>query len=332
MPSTTAPDLVSFSRLSRAITDIKGRADTARIESVTGRVEDVTAENNGDVGGAHLLKKAVDDVNAYQGLLKLAQNRATRTQTALDALGEEAVRIGTETLSATGRGDDGVLNSLATDAQAAIFNVFSVLNVTEGGRALFSGDASDRPPLGDPAQLLADVEAIFAGATDAADAQAQLDIYFNDPTGGFATTIYQGGVNKAAPVEIAPGVRIDVSATAADQPIKDLIRGLATVAAQNAATFADTTTLIESGATTALAADVAVTDLRGEIGVGEARIGAAISRYEAEETVLTTLFNEKTARDQYEAASELQLLENQLEASYLLTARLARLTIADYIR
>ncbi len=332
MTNVNSPNILSFTRLSRAVADIKARADTARTESVTGRYEDVTAATNGDVGSAHLLKKAVDDSRSYQQHLTLAQIRAERTQNSLGALGSEAVRIGTETLSALGRDDAGVLAALAADASAAISNVFSILNVTEGGRALFSGDASDRLPLSDPAQLIADVEAIVAGATDAADAEAQLDTYFNDPTGGFATTIYQGGVNKAAPVEIAPGVRIDASATAADQPIKDLLRSLAVVAVQNSAAFADAQTFVQNGASSALAADGAIINLRSVVGVGEARIAAAIERHETEEAVLTSLFNAKTARDQYEAASELQLLEAQLEASYILTSRLSQLRLANFIR
>ncbi len=332
MTNVNSPNILSFTRLNRAVADIKARADTTRIESVTGRREDVTAATNGDVGSAHLLKKAVDDARAYQQLLTLAQIRAERTQTSLSALGGEAVRIGTETLAASGRDDTGALNALGADARAAIANIFSVLNVTEGGRALFSGNASDRLPLSDPAQLISDIEAIVAGATDAADANAQLDTYFNDPAGGFATNIYQGGAGKAAPVEIAPGVRIDVSATAADQPIKDLLKSLSIIAVQGSASFGDAKALVEGGAEGALAADGAIIDLRSTIGVGEARIAAAIQRHEAEESVLTALFIEKTGRDQYEAASELQLLESQLEASYLLTARLARLRLTDFIR
>ena len=332
MTSINAPDLVSFARLSRAIADIKSRADVARGESVTGRREDVTAATNGDVGSAHLLKKAVADAQAFQELLVVSKIRAERTQNSLGAVGGEAVRIGTDALAAIGRNDSYALNTLAVEARAAVFNVFSSLNVTEGGRALFSGDASDRLPFGNPEVLLSEIEAIVAGASDAADAQAQINTYFNDPAGGFATNIYQGGDNKVAPVEIAPGVRIDVSATAADQPIKDLLQGLVGLAVQNSASFADSTAFLEGNAAAALDADGDITELRGVIGVGEAQISQAIVRYEAEETILTSLFNEKTGRDQFEAASELQLLETQLEASYLLTARLARLSITNFIQ
>ncbi len=332
MGGVGVPNILSFSRLSSIVSDIKVRADVTRTEATTGRREDITAAMSGDVGGAHLLKKAIDDAKSFQSLLALGQNRSQRTQSALALLGIDAVRIGTETLGASGRTDQPAHKSLASDARGTISSIFSALNTTDGGRALFGGDVTDRPPLAPPEQLLADIDAIMAGATDAADVQAQLDFYFDDPAGGYATSIYQGGLNKAPAVEISPGIRINVSATATDQPIKDLIRGLATIATHGSTTFADKSGVVEAGATIALGADTAITDLRAVIGVGQARIGAAISRHESEETVLTSLFNEMTGRDQFEAASELQLLESQLEASYLLTARLARLTIADFIR
>ncbi len=332
MSSVNAPDILSFSRLSRIITDIKTRSDITRTEATTGRREDITAATNGDVGGAHLLKKAVDDLKAYKSILTLAQARSQRTQSVLGGIGSDAVRIGTEALGASGREDQQALTAITADARGAVYSIFGSLNTIEAGRALFGGDVTDRPPLASADLLLADIEAIMAGATDAADAQTQIDFYFNDPAGGFATSIYLGGANKAPPVEVAPGVRMDVSATAADQPVKDLIRGLTTLATQGSATFADKPDIVDYGAKVALAADTTVINLRSAIGVGEARISDAMSRYDAEEAILTSLFNDKTGRDQFEAASELQLLESQLEASYLLTSRLARLNLTNFIR
>jgi flagellar hook-associated protein 3 FlgL len=57
----------------------------------------------------------------------------------------------------------------------------------------------------------------------------------------------------------------------------------------------------------------------------------AQARLDAEYTALGETYNERTARDPYEAATLLQQLESQLQASYLLTARISRLTLANYI-
>lgn len=329
---TGVPDILAFTRLSRSISDMKSRADTTRIEAVTGRVEDVTKHTNGDVGGAHLLQKAVDDVKQYQSLLRLAAGRAELTQNSLGLLSAQSNQIATEALAAYGREDDAFVGNMAASARDAVIGIFASLNASLGGRALFGGDVTTNSPLVSPDQLLADVEAIMVGAVDAADAQAQLETYFNDPAGGFETTIYQGGANDAPSVEIAPGIRVDASAKANDQAIKDLIRGLAELATFGSATFADADTIGEAGAGRALQAESDVTTLRAGIGVSEGRIADSITRYEAEEAILTSLFNQKTSRDTFEAASELQLLEQQIENSYLVTARLGQLSFLNFFR
>lgn len=332
MPLSITPDLLSFSTMSRNVGDIKSRVDVVRTEAVTGRIEDVTAHTRGNVGEAHLLKKAVDDVAAYQENLTFAIGRASATQTSLDSITTDSSRISTAALAAVQRDDETVLRSSAAEARGAITTIFSALNASVGGRALFGGDVAEQFPLAPPETLLADIEAIVAGAPDAATAEALIDTYFNDPAGGFATNIYQGGAGTAPEVEISPGVRLDVSAKADDPAIRDILRGLVSLAVYQSAGFTDGEALAQSGATRALEAESGFVDMRARIGVGENRMEVARSRYADEEAALTTLFNQRTARDPFEAASELQLLESQLEASFLLTARLSQLTLANFLR
>jgi flagellar hook-associated protein 3 FlgL len=322
-------------RLSRIISEMKARAQQARTEAVTGRYEDATKAAGGDIGGVHLLQKAVDDAKVYQTTLSLAEIRATRTQTVLGGLTSESTRLGTAAIAALGQADEATMKTLAKDARETLQTIFAGLNTSDGGRALFSGDALDRPALGSVDQLLTDVQAIIAGATDAAAAETALDTYFNDAAGGFSTTIYQGGTGDAPAVEIAPGVRVNASVKANAQPIKDLIRGLAVMANYDAAPgglAAERDIVARSAAEFTLVAEDDVVNLRATLGIAEQRIARSKERYEAEETVLTGLLNKKTARDPYEAAAELQLLESQLEASYVMTARLSRLTISQYLR
>lgn len=335
MNSSGIPDLLAFSRLSRAVTNIKSQADTARTEAVTGRVDDITTEVKGDIGGVHLLKKAVEDAQAYQVSLSLASNRAERTQTILGRMATDSSRIATETLAQLGVGNASSLKTSAAEARASVVSIFSLLNTTEGGRALFGGDVVDQPPLVNAEALLTDVQTIITGAPDAASANVALDFYFNDPAGGFATNIYAGGAGDAPPVEISPGVRINTSVKANAQPIKDLIRGLAVTANYSEApsgNFDERDKLAISAVELTLSAENSFSELRAAIGVVEAQIDASINRHAAEETVLTSLFNSKTLRDPFEAASQLQLLESQLEASYLLTARISRLSLANFLR
>ncbi len=332
MSNLTVPDLLSFSKLSQSVSSLKSRVDTTRTEAVTGRYEDITTQLKGDVGGAHLIKKAIEDARLFQQNLAVAASRAQITQATIGNIGQDSSRIATDLTAAVGREDQATVNVMFNDAKAALIASFGSLNAVFSGRALFGGDATDRPPLAAPEQMLADIEAIMVGATDAADAQAQIDFYFNDPTGGFATSIYSGGANRAPGVEISSGTRVDASAKADDPAIKNILRGLVTIAASKSATFSDVDTIITDGADQIFSAEAQLIDQRAAIGVNEGRIADAIERNELEESVLTTLYNKKTLRDPFEAASELQLLETQLEASYLMTSRMARLSLTNYLR
>lgn len=329
------PDLLRLTRLNRSVADIKQQADRARTETVTGQIEDLTKQSRGDVGGLHLLRKAVDDAQSYQQNLNVAANRAQRTQTVLGTLTKESATLATDVLSYIGPQNTSALEASAVNAKGTLAVVFSNLNTDAGGRALFSGDTPDVSPLADPSVLLEDVRQIIAGAADAAAADAGLDQYFNDPAGGFATRIYNGGANDAAPVEIAPGVRVGASVKADAQPIKDLIRGLAVIAnyeTQPQSGADDRDALVRGGADLLLTAETGLIDLRSTVGVSENRIQQRIDEFFAEEQALTSLYNSRTTRDPYEAASALQLLQTQLEASYVITARLSQLSLTNFLR
>ncbi len=332
MSNFSVPDILSFTRLSRSIADIKSRADTTRTEAVTGRYEDLTAQLKGDVGSAHLLQKAINDAKSYGSLLSQAELRAQMTQSVLDSASSSANGIGPAAFSAFSTGDETQLKTISTQARGALTSLFSDLNTTLGGRTLFAGDAPDGPALTAPDLFFADMNAIFASAADAADLEAQLDAYFDDPAGGFETNIYAGGDGETPNVELSPGVRVDISAKANSTEIKALMRGLAELAFYDSATYGDAQDIGQAGAERVMRAEVDLTALRAGIGVNEARIAAAKDRYANEEVVLGKLYNEKTARDPYEAASELQLLESQLEASYLLSVRLGNLSLTNFMR
>ncbi|HXI87526.1 MAG TPA: hypothetical protein VNH64_08705 [Parvularculaceae bacterium] len=334
MSTSGVPDILNQARLARLVSELKSRQTTTSQEAITGRYEDVTKAVGGDIGGVDLISKAVADAQTYQTNLSLAANRAAITQSALGSLNEDATRISTNALGALGRGDQLSLKTAAADAKDALSAIFSRLNTADGGRYLFGGDVTAQPPIASLDQLLSDVNGIIAAGPDPASVDAALDTYFNDPAGGFATTIYQGGTKDAPSVEIAPGARVAASARADAQPIRDLIRGLAVVANYNALPAGSAVardTVVLKGATTSRAASDSITDLRGALGVAEARIQAAKDQHAAEETAFTNVLNNKTARDPFEAAAALQNLESQLQAAYLVTARLSKLSIADYL-
>ena len=332
MNSTSSPDLLSFTRFQTTVGGVKERLETTAQEVASGRYKDLTKQTNGDIGKAHILRKSINDAQAYQTGLQIASSRAERTQTALEVLNNYSSSIGIEAKGAIATSDLDTLRVISREAEAALDAVFGALNTTDGGRALFGGDVTNQTPLSPASEMLDDLKAIVAGATDLADARAQIDTYFDDPAGGFETDIYRGGDGEVAGTELLPGSRVNISAKANDPEFKALIRGLAEVAVYESAVNFDGVALADDGAGHTLNAELGVTEVRAQIGISQNRIENAIARYASEESVLTSLYNDVASRDPYEAASELQLLQTQLESSYLITARLAELSISNYIR
>jgi flagellar hook-associated protein 3 FlgL len=325
--------MLQYNRLTSSTADIKSRADEARTELVSGRHADLKKELGAAVGSAHLLRKAIDDVRAMQAATASALGRAGVSQLAMTRAADSTIEIGGNLLSAIGQNDQQSISVTATQAGLQLDAAISAFNTRYEGRSLFAGDASNQPALADSETLLTDVRAIFAGATDNAQLQSDLDAYFNAPGGGFETNIYLGGTGDAARTEISGGELVNYSAKADEQPVRDLLRNLASlVVANEQSGWPERQAALRSAGTGLIQAANDITTIRSRVGAAEERMAAADKRLEAEATALSSAYNERTAVDPFEAASLLQALETQLEASYVATSRISQLTFANFIR
>lgn len=318
-------NLVSL-QFTQKVSELRERTKVVAEEAVTGRHSDVTKHLRGNIGQAMLGQKALDDINTQRGVLTLRASRLDMVQLSLGRIHDRAAGLETRMLTAIGNDDTVGRNLAARDAATAISDVFSSLNVRYGDRYLFSGDATATPPVPAPADLLADIRQIALTAADQADFEAQIDTYFNDPAGGWQTSIYAGTAGTSDP----DGV------TAADPAVTELVAGLAILALSGSdeglSLLSQNPGIVEVGALRIGSGRVAVTHLRSDLGVIQEQITTRQRGLDTEETVLTAVFNDLTGRDQYQAASELKLLEASLEASYMLTSRLSTLTLLNYLR
>ena len=332
MTTIGVPTLLAHHRLSGATAQLRRDAEVSRVEVVTGRIDNLPKALGRSVGAAHLMRKAVDDIAGQRQAIARAELRSSIAQSVLGAIGSNATVLNAQVADAIGRFDETALGATVVEARAGLETAISRLNTRSEGIALFAGDAADAEPLADAATLIADIAALYAAAATPAQFETDLDFYFNDPAGGFATSIYQGGAGDLASLEIAPGETIVATARADEQGVRDLLRGFAVLAVAGAAapSTARDSTLMAAGSRLVAGAD-GVLDIRTRIGVEQARVGDVTSRLDAEEPVLTEAYNALTSRDPFEAAARLQALETQIDASFVLTARAARLSLTNYL-
>jgi flagellar hook-associated protein 3 FlgL len=69
----------------------------------------------------------------------------------------------------------------------------------------------------------------------------------------------------------------------------------------------------------------------GRVGTTQAQIVSAVTRNGAEESALEIARAGIVSADPYDAASRLEELQTRIEALYLITARVSRLSLSEYI-
>lgn len=336
MQLTGYPDLLSFSRQSRITAGIKSRLEVVAGEAVTGIHADITKVTGGNVGGAHLLKKALNDISQNARLNGLSSARLQSISQALSGAREAVDGIDVRAIIALGSGSSSQISNVTEEADANLRSVMSALSGKHGSRNLLSGDATDTPPYAGADALLADVRAIMTAGTTAADIEAALDTYFNDPTGGFQTDQYLGGLNPASPLHLSNAGVIEVDVRGDNAVIKDVLRGLATLATAESSGFAvggaEFSALFNTGITATADGVGGLIAMEGDLGIYAQTIDKADARDRFESASLSAAYQAIVGRDQFEAAAELKQLQVQLESSYILTSRMADLTLTNYIR
>lgn len=330
------PDLLSFTRRNRTTTDIKARLDVAAQEAVTGRQADITKATNGRVGNAHLLNKALNDIEQSTRINSLSTTRIdllsqgiSGARAALDGIDTKAI-IALNTTNAPG------IETIADEAEANLRSALTALNVKHGTRSLFSGDAPDQDPFAGADVLLDDVRNIVTTAGSPADIETALNTYFDDPAGGFQTKIYTGGTGQASPLHIGNGQTVDLDIRGDNAAVKDVLRGLSVLATAQETGFAvDSTEFAEvfnSGISRTATGTADFITLEANLGIYAETLSKANERNQFEALSLTAAYQALTGRDQFEAAAELTQLEVQLEGSFILTSRLSDLTLTNFLR
>ncbi|HSF95219.1 MAG TPA: hypothetical protein VLA52_09355 [Thermohalobaculum sp.] len=335
LPTYGFPAQPRHDLMRRLISDLRERSDIARQEAVTGRLVDPAGAHGGRISELVGIDRALANLTQYGEILDLAESRATTIQNSLDSLRNLAVELhasGTTAIAANG----GIASAtVSTAARQALTAAISALNVSFGGRGLFSGDAGGAAVVSAEAMFSASLVVLEAGPTAGA-AYANLTVEFTLAGGLFDTGFYTGGTADAPASEIAEDERIAFAPRADAAPVRALLRDLVALAAAYDPDNAIPEDQRRGLAENAVAGLRNVVDdlaaMSGRVGVAEERMATVRAHHNAAETALTRAYNALAGRDQFEAAAELTQLEAQLETTYLTTARLANLSLANFLR
>lgn len=319
--------------LARQGADLRGQVNRASQEVASGKHSDIGATLRGDFSPLLAIDASLSRLSAYASNTTDAAFQAAAQQSAIAGLSQLASGISSTLLGARDYTPTAQIDTLAADARGRLASAIGLVNTQASGRAVFGGVATDTVPLGSVEDMLAALQIAAAGSTTADQVAAAVNTWFADPLGFGA--FYQGGAPLSSP-PIAPGETADLSTTAMDQALRDTLAGFAKAALVDRGVLAgdvsERARLVQAAGQQLLSTGDARTTLSARIGTVEAQIETARSRNGAEETALGILRSDIGSVDPYEAATRLETVRAQLESLYLVTARVSRLSLTEYLR
>jgi len=267
------------------------------------------------------------------------------TGAALQQLSDIAASFATQTINMSAQTSPAV-DSIAVQARLALQQVQVLLNSQSGGQYLFAGQDSANSPVPDAelAAFVAAVQAPIPGltalnapATSAATLAAANATPLTSATLGTARSVVEAGDGMDLPSGVIAGQNayaVQTGANSTGSYVKDLVRGLASLAAMNSGQ----TTL--GGGFVSLVTDIGA-QLKGVVaaagteiaGIGQQQqvLTAQQNSLSDTATALTSQLSSVEDVDMAATATALSQVQTQLEASYKLISSLRSLSLASYL-
>lgn len=330
-----ASDLARLQMLQRNGFTTRAAMDRASVEMTSGERQNRFEATGGNLTRLFALERSLGRNQVFTDTAALSETRLDIMQEGFGRLLAPVEGLAVDLTAATGVSDISAGRLHAATARRAIVDAVTVLNTRVAGQSLFAGAATDAPAIASSDALLADLDALAAGAATATDAVAAIEGYFA-PGGGFFIQGYVGSATNLASVEIGEGARLDYAVRADDPEIVATLRAhaLAAVVAGGAFSGDDAAqlALLEASGQRMLQAREDVLALRARVGVSQNVVERSQAERTSERDALTMARTAIVATDPLEAASTFQNLEVQLESIFTVTSRLADLRFTRFMR
>lgn len=317
---------------------LKNTVDVLTKEMSSGEVADLGQRLQGN-------SRSLNDIEARMKMLNQYKRNAAEAASLTGAMQE---RLGTiHSVTSTLAVDLVVgpalptvkLLSTRSDGVAQTFSdVVEQLNGSFAGQHLFSGLATDLPPLISANQMLDNLEAITSGLTTAADvAQAVSDWFDAAPGGGgFLDVAYSGTLGQTRQLGIAEDSAIGITTDAANPVIRDVMKGLATAALVSRGVLAgqhdEQWSLMTKGGAVIMDNDAGLIAEMARVGLNQQIVDQGQAANAAALSTLNVARNDIRSADPYETSVALTEAQSQLDALYTITARLSKLKLVEYLR
>lgn len=328
-------DLAQSNAMRHHVTQTKANLARLSQELTSGQAADTPRHLSGDMGPLLAIDSTLAHLEGHGAITRELALFADAMQTGLSSVSDMALTAANGLIAASGTAAAAHINTAAAATHSALNSALSTLNTRFGDRTLFAGMETGAKAMASADTLLSALETAIgaAGATDVATAEAAIDAWFAAP-GGYEGTVYLGGA-PLAEVPISTGENVVLDVTANDPALRSTLKGLAMAALIDRGLFSGQYELrhdlAQRSGEILFAGETDRADLAARLGGLQSQIDRAQTRNESEAAALGIARTGMLEIDPYETSTRLQDAETQLDLIYTLTARIARLSLADYL-
>lgn len=313
------------------------KSDLARLgnELATGKKVDLNQALEGDAREVLALRHSLSQTDAVLASGRQLALSLGAVQTALSTIDASANTAARDFLTLSATSSPGQIATAVDKASGQFTSLVSTLNQTWNGRSVFSGVAVDTVPVASPDFMLSEIVATIPDPTDPAAVKSAVESWFNAPGGGFETVGYLGG-QTVADTRLGPnGPKISMIVKADDPEIREVMAAaaLGAIVGRLGANLSspDQGLLLQEAGVQFLNASKGMALLQSRLGYEEETVENLMAATAAQKTSLSLALNEIEQANPFETATRLEAAQRQLELHFNATARLSRLTLADYI-
>jgi flagellar hook-associated protein 3 FlgL len=337
MPNMTLSDLSQMFQLRRDTVRVREGLANAAQELSSGKKSDLGRSVFGNFAPLVAIDKQLSALKGYDTNAKEAALFADTAQAALEQVKVVGGNLGTRLVAIEEADITTVGVVFSTESQGAFELAVSALNSSVAGRSVFAGARTDRSPLAPAADMLARLRTLVGTETTAAGVAAVVEDWFS-PTGEFLTAVpayYRGSANPISSFKVGEGRSIDMPIKADDPVVREQLKNLAMAAMLDGSGITDSAEkvrLAQIAGEGIIGNQDRMLSLQAQVGSTQARIETASTQNASEKTALQMARSDIVSIDPYEAATELQNLEVQLQTIYTITARLSGLSLTNFLR
>lgn len=328
-------DLARAYALRQQNSALKNEIQTLNQELVTGMAADVADHLGGSYARLTGIEREMRVLEGYSVNIAEADQFTELMQARLEQINDIAGEFANDLIAADASNSVVTGAILAEEGNLQFNTVVSMLNSEAAGRTMFSGDTTDRAALLGGDAIMAELETVVAGVTTAAALEAALDTWFADPL-GFDDFAYTGSTTALAPFQMSENTKVDVDIRADNPVLKDILKSLAmTALADSPATNLSVTeqgNAYRSAGEGLLTSERELIVVQASLGLAQEQIANWSVRNQTEMAGQEFAKGALLAKDPYEAASQLEAAQFQLESLYAVTVRLSQLSLVNFLR